>query len=134
MPRNTRLALVGAILMTSAVAIAGKTYSNASSDTEVVTFSGGGWFRGSIGAVRNSPDNLQYLGCWVRITSGGELGGCYARDAASAYASCTTTNWRLIDAIHSISDSARLLVSWDAGFNCTEVEVRAASTEEPRQL
>lgn len=128
--------MIAAVLLSSAVALAGQTYSNASSDVELTDHSGGGGYAmGSIGAVRNSPDGVQYIGCLVRTPlSGTEYASCYARDASYRYRSCSTSNWRLVDAIQSIEDSTRLRFSWDASYQCTEIETRDASTEEPRQL
>lgn len=134
MSKNSAVAVVATLVLASAVAVAGTTYPNSSSDVDIVHYSGGGWAEGSIGAVRNSPDNTQYLGCYVRTQTSSEFATCYARSASGTYGSCTTTNWRLIDAIQAISDATRFKATWNASFECTAIEVREASTEEPRQL
>lgn len=114
-----------------AIAFAGQTYPNASSDVEADTTAR--WAEGTLSAAHNSPDNVQYIGCWVRSTSAADSASCYARTAAGTYVSCSTTSSRLISAIRALHSEARLRFYWDTSFRCTEIEVRTASTEEPLQ-
>jgi hypothetical protein len=119
--------LLAAVGLLPAAAQAGRTYSNASSDVAISSF----WAEGTLSAAHNSPDDEQYIGCWIRTTATTEEASCYANSAEGSSRTCRTTALRLIQAIRSLHSETRLRFEWNSDFECTRIETRSASTEEP---
>jgi len=129
--RILRLGALGACLLLPTIAYAGLTYPNASSTVVIETTAR--WAEGTVSATHNSPDNVQYIGCWSRVSSTTDQATCYARDTSGHYGSCTTTDSRFLPLIRSLHSEGRLRFSWDTSYRCTQIELRTASTEEPLQ-
>jgi hypothetical protein len=119
--------LLAAVGLVPAAAQAGRTYSNASSDVTISSF----WAEGTISAAHNSPDSVQYIGCLTRTTATTVEASCYANSAEGSYRSCRTTAVRMIEAVRSLHSETRLRFEWNSAFECTHIETRSASTEEP---
>ena len=79
---------------------------------------------GFLGTARNSPDNVQQLGCF---SSGGSA-TCSGTTAAGQSFSCSTSSATQLAAIHSMTSDSYLLFGWDnATGMCEFVYVRNMS-------
>jgi hypothetical protein len=127
---RTLLTLAFAVLLTCIApsAHAGARDPGSSWDTvhiEVVNGIGYAW--GQLGAVRNSPDSTEFIGCGVSGTRG--LGNqliCNARDAQGHNANCRSSDPALIQALAAASSNATLYFTWDAS-GCASLDVEVSS-------
>jgi hypothetical protein len=90
---------------------------------------------GSIGAVRNSADGTQYIGCDVVLWNGSFHGRevhCYARDQFGNTRDCRTRDGDAVSVAASITSDSRLQFNW-SGSNCEQIQVRNSSTWEPKR-
>jgi hypothetical protein len=83
---------------------------------------------GHLGYVRNTPDQVQYIGCQVSTT----LGSCYAVNSAGFAASCSTTDPATLELIRSLKGDSGLYFRWDANGNCMSILVRNDSMVAPK--
>ncbi|MHA7627853.1 hypothetical protein [Corallococcus sp. M7] len=109
----------------SAVSFAGIKGSNQVSVDPV-----GRAFNGTMGAVRNSPDNRQSLYC---LTYSSGVGVCVATDAAGVTVSCSTSDPAQIAAIRSLNSDGFLTVTYNASGVCTTIVAGVGSAYDPKQ-
>ncbi len=88
---------------------------------------------GSLGSARNSADTVQYIGCYISAYSNGaEYVGCFARNAANTYVSCSSSVPQIINAVRALGGDGYLYFDYDASGACTSVDVRQVSYFVPR--
>jgi hypothetical protein len=88
---------------------------------------------GGLGAARNSADTRQYMDCFTfsKLASF-DYGYCYATNAANVYASCVTSDAKLVSAIRSVNGDSSVEFHWDASGACTYLLIRNASYLAPK--
>jgi hypothetical protein len=86
---------------------------------------------GSMGAVRNSADNIQQIGCYV-YSYDPPLAYCIARDANNVWASCTSSTQRFVDNARALGPDSWLSFSWSGG-SCTALQIGHHSWTEPKR-
>jgi hypothetical protein len=85
-------------------------------------------FAGSLGSVRNSDDDTQYIYC----TDYGSHASCTARDSDGTTKSCVTTDSDDVNVIHGLIDSSYLTVGYSNG-TCYSVKDRKGSQYAPKK-
>jgi hypothetical protein len=118
-----------AALLTSTVALAGlKSYQYVYID--LVNHSA----IGDLGAVRNSSDSSQRVGCSI-VTNGvgGNVSGhCWAGDTAGNYVDCGTVDPDMLATIRSLHGDSRLFFSWGSSVYCSSIWVGNYSDTAPK--
>jgi hypothetical protein len=74
---------------------------------------------GDLGYVRNTPDTVQYLGCFIN----GASAICQARNSAGLAKSCITTDPDKVNALRSLNGDSRLAFGWNADGTCSSIIV-----------
>jgi GTP cyclohydrolase III len=127
---------VAAVMALSAAAWAG---SKINSQVTITVTGATGTASGSMGAVRNSSDTVQNIGCAVNTNYNGTLPGAYsssiycsARDAAGVTVGCLATHPDFIAVVHSITSDSSILFKWDANGDCTLLTVSTYSYYAPK--
>jgi len=94
-----------------------------------------GWFMGSFGAVRNTPDYMTLIGCTLISRSGSDpWAECSMRDDETRLI-CATFDPALIDTVRGLGTDDMVYVSVDLDDgHCTEITVSRSSVWEPKQL
>jgi hypothetical protein len=88
---------------------------------------------GAFGGTRNSSDSIQYLGCYIYSSGGASVrGGCFARDKDYDYASCTTTDWDLLEVIKHMDDSSYVRFYANPDGTCETIWSYTQSYDEPK--
>ena len=87
-------------------------------DREVIV--GPTYARGALSSARASSDTTQYIGCRVSTSSTTFGTFCFARDAAGAVKTCTSTSPNLAQAAYSLSDASEVLF-FVSGGTCTSI-------------
>ena len=86
---------------------------------------------GTVGAARNSTDNMQFIYCY---STGAATGGCMARDATGLTRACTTTSAAQIAVIRSLRNDSYISFSWEStGGACTRIDTSISSRYSPKQ-
>jgi len=113
--------------------LVGTAWAGMKAASTVYINTSGMYANGMLGASRNTADSVQYIGCysWAYAT-GATYATCYARDASSVYASCTTTAAPLVQVVHGLNGDSHLWFSWDASGNCSEIDVYNVSQTPPK--
>lgn len=87
---------------------------------------------GSIATTRNTPDTVQYIGCYHNAyTTGASYGNCYAVNNAGVSRTCYTTNANMIDTIRSIADDSYIYFQWNTDGTCSYILVDKGSRFRP---
>jgi hypothetical protein len=88
---------------------------------------------GQLGAVRNTPDFMQFIGCGLTARRGqSPVVSCYARDTNANTASCQSSDPGLIQALSAIGPDSLIQFSGDAS-GCTAITVYVDSAYVPKQ-
>jgi hypothetical protein len=122
--------LLSSVALASAL-IAGTAFAGekTSSTSQYVTI-GTGFANGQVGAVRNSPDTVQYILCGVTAVTGSPTQvTCMARNTAGTNAMCTSTNAAHITAVSTISANSNIYFVFSGG-TCTTVSITTGSPYE----
>ena len=98
----------------------------------VLIYGGGLRLHGSLGAVRNSQSQTEYIGCKVTASSSGSSVLCLATDAAGTQFSCNSSSAYMVDAALGISGDSWLSVNRDSTGTCTLISVENSSVHEPK--
>jgi len=129
MKRNTlmmTLAVVTGLLGTAASA--GYRYT-----TEVVIDTANRHAKGSLADARASADNLQFIGCSTRTSSGGVYVSCSAQDANGVSVTCTSSNSSFVQVVAALASDSTLYMEWDSSGNCTSLTADNYSNNTPKQ-
>jgi hypothetical protein len=130
MTKNLKLALLGLLALPSTVAVAG--YKEGNVHGWVTIFPKAAY--GTLGAVRNSPNEKEWIGCHVYTEVGEDpYGNCRAVDREGKQVECSTYDPQLIEAIRSLKGDSSLSFSWDEKFMCSSITVGNYSQFEPKQ-
>jgi hypothetical protein len=87
---------------------------------------------GAIATTRNTPDSVQYIGCYHNAyTSGASYANCYAVNAAGVSRTCYTVNVNMVEAIRSISDESYIYFQWNTDGTCSYVLIDKGSRFRP---
>jgi hypothetical protein len=92
---------------------------------------------GSVGSVRATADNKQYIGCFASFnsnsffnTSHPTTSQCYARDASGNTYACTNTSAEFRAAVRSIDSQSNIDFIIQGG-NCVYISVESGSSIKP---
>ncbi len=89
---------------------------------------------GDLGAVRNSFDQTQFIGCSITAVKGQPISGmCAARDHRGQTASCQTSDPALIQAISYLHGDSFIQFSWNEAWECTAITVYQSSMFQPKR-
>ena len=90
---------------------------------------GSGTARGSMYHVRNSPNDVEVLGCGTKTfkNNAPRWGFCQAADSDDEYVSCETTKPEMLDQIRAIADYSYVRFDFDENFECTRIDVSTQS-------
>jgi hypothetical protein len=93
-------------------------------------------FYGDIGAVRNSGDSIQYLGCELYKSGAGALTAfCSAADDSGNATNCSSTNADIVKAVASVNGDSSVMVFYGGSpRTCTSVYVDNYSYKQPKAL
>jgi len=86
-------------------------------------------FRGSLGAVYNTTDRTQYIGC----QDSGSIINCSARNTAGTYKHCATSDPRHLATFRGLTDSADIYVVFDSTGTCTAFISTTYSWTDPKR-
>jgi hypothetical protein len=91
--------------------------------------------QGNLGAVFNSPDPTEHIGCnvWFDTNTGRNTVNCYAGDAKGQSMTCNSDNPDLVQIALAIREDTYLTVYWDANNTCTSIAVSLQSMFEPKK-
>lgn len=119
-----KLLALGAVLTCAATVQAG------SSLTPEVEIEGSGAY-GNLHAVRQSEDNIQYIGCTVYAGKFGSSATCYARNALGATLTCSTTDEEMIRMANSVKAESTLYFERGADGGCESISIHHNSDSVP---
>lgn len=122
-------AVLAAAVLAGPVALAGERIV-----TPVTVNTTARWATGAIGSVRNTFDNVQFMGCSVYATTAAISVTCGARDASGTQVGCSTTTPNLVQAAMSIQTDDYLRFEWDSSGQCTAITLHKYSFYEPKTL
>ena len=135
--RNTSLlAVLAATILLAAAANSGAGVRWDEDYVYLRTWGGtapGGTASGSLGDVRNSSDNVQYIGCMIRGEYSPPLAICTARNQAGVDGTCVTTNAGMVANARAVGSDSLIRFDWDSGGNCTRMTVWHNSYFGPKQ-
>jgi len=94
---------------------------------------GSGQAGGSLGTVRNSADQTQFIQCGVNVTGSSIYGFCQASDANGTVVLCSTTKRNLVDAMEGVSGDSHVFFEFDSSGKCTRLFVNHGSYLEPKR-
>jgi hypothetical protein len=119
-----RIVLVGALTLSSAVAMAGLVQPVPV--TVTLNADGSGAANGAMTTARFSTDTVQYIGCGVRKFDDGAggvttYGFCQASDDKGNLGFCSTENVALLEALQSISAYSFITFAWRADGTCRTI-------------
>ena len=117
------LALAGGLL-TATAALAGLRMSD-----PVTIDDGKSSAKGDLGAVRNTTDTVQEIGC---IMESATMAFCYATNSAGVSRSCTTSDPNLVANVRGLNGDSRLFFHWDTTGACTFIGTETASWTDPK--
>ncbi|QRO01121.1 hypothetical protein JRI60_19825 [Archangium violaceum] len=88
---------------------------------------------GTLGAARNSNDNVQFISCDTHAYSDGSKNmSCAAKTTAGTYVYCTSSVAGLVDAAQSISGDSFIYFEWNTSGACTYLGVGNSSEYAPK--
>ncbi|MBD2255592.1 hypothetical protein [Nostoc parmelioides] len=86
---------------------------------------------GALGTVRNSSNNVDYIGCGVFNSGNSVLIKCTARNSATLV-TCLGSGPALLPVVQSLNSDSYLSFSWDELGQCTSISVSNFSSYEPK--
>lgn len=119
---KTRLLFLAAILaLVSSTAFAGFIQPQS-----VLIDEANGFAQGDQWTARSSDNDVEFIGCGIRVFAGGfQFGFCQARDADGNSVTCNTTDADLLEAMQSGNDLSFITFSFaeneDGGIDCTRI-------------
>ena len=128
--RMRTLLTVGALALSSSIAIAGKLQP---APVEVtVNADRSGQAHGDMATARFSANDVEYIGCGVRKYDDGAGGAtaygfCQASDAAGVAGFCSTSNVELLDVIQNVADHSFVTFSWNSKQECQQIGISTQS-------
>ena len=129
----TLLAAAVLVLGYAATADAGQK-ANDADDYVVITLGAHPNTSGGFGAVRNSADGNQYIGCDLNVTTTGQWVFCYAHDSGTGQLACTSTLPGHIAAVKALESASFLAFETDAlGITCVSIVVDNHSIQSPKK-
>src|SRR4051812_6068552 len=111
----------------AAAAFSASAFAGFRTEQEVVIGDQQKLANGDMGYVRQTSDDVQYIGCFVA----GDAGYCFARNNAGVTRSCWSDDARWVKVMAAVSSDTYLLFYWDAGGNCTYVSAKNGSAGVP---
>jgi hypothetical protein len=69
---------------------------------------------GSLYDTRHTPDNVQYIGCYLQYLDGVARVGCEAKDVASEHLSCTSTDPEMVKVAQGLTDNGYIVFKCDS--------------------
>jgi hypothetical protein len=76
--------------------------------------------RGVVRDARFSSNNVEFIGCNVQANA---LVGCFVKDAAGTYKTCTATAAGFATAAAAIGPNSHLTIKWNSSGTCTFLDV-----------
>jgi len=127
---RTILTIIGATgVLAGGLAFAGEHYTGGA----VSIYGSGLRANGSLGAVRNSANAVEYLGCKVSASStAAPVATCSAKDSAGATFYCQTSNTGMVTVALSLSGDSFVTLNRDTAGNCTLITVDNSSLYSPK--
>jgi hypothetical protein len=89
---------------------------------------------GALGSARNSADSTQYIGCYVDYSASEFFGGCEAKSASGAFASCyfPAATFEIYEKILSTQGANPYFwFNWNPDGSCASFEVDSFSHYRP---
>jgi hypothetical protein len=126
--RTTSNPVLAGALLASSVAFAG--IQTAQSVFISDTPSGDGTAVGDLGFVHDTPDRIQYIGCYTSVNA---VGACFAVDLAGKDRSCYAGSGDMLAQMRSLADDSQLILGWNANGQCTTIGVRTESATAPKK-
>lgn len=83
--------------------------------------------QGALGSARNSPDNIQFIGCSVTDAGGVAFVTCSARGPAGNFATCTSNDPGKVAAASSINSDSFVVFRYNPRGVCTFLSVATFS-------
>jgi hypothetical protein len=122
----------GLLVLAAHEAKAGQTSDTLVTVTKVS--SGGGTATGDMGAVHNSRDITQWIGCTTYYNgSATPFAFCNAVDVSGNYLVCNTSAPAAVEALLSLTSDSSINFSADANGNCSSVAVYSYSSNNPKR-
>jgi hypothetical protein len=120
------------LLLTTSLAFAGERASSPVYLNGTSRYAGG-----AQGSARNSPDNLQSIGCQVTAFPGGgayaAYVSCSARDNGGKGAWCYSYDPALVAAGNGISNEDQIAFTWNPDGTCSMLQIYKGSNLETKQ-
>lgn len=117
----TAMVAIG-MVATSATALAGFTANQTVTVNPFLRVA-----QGALGSARNSPDNIQFIGCSVTDAAGAAFVTCSARGPGGNFATCTSNDPGKVAAASSINSDSFVVFRYDQQGNCTFLSVATFS-------
>jgi len=119
---------------TTAILLSGSAFAGQKTSGPTVSIYGGGLrANGSLGAVRNSSNTVEYIGCKVTATSSGSLSAlCSAQDSTGLQFSCSTSVAAMVNVALTLSGDSSLALIRDGAGTCTSISIENSSTYVPK--
>jgi hypothetical protein len=129
----TLLAAAAFVLSYSAPADAGLK-ANDPDDYVMITLGAHPNTSGGFGAVRNSADATQYIGCDLNVTTTGQSVFCYAHDSGTGQLACSSNLPNHVAAVKALQSASFLAFETDVlGITCTSIVVDNHSILSPKK-
>jgi len=107
----------------AAAAISASAYAGFKGEQQVVMSDAMKMANGNLGYVARTPDNVQYIGCFVA----GDAGYCFAQNRYGVARSCWSDDPKLVSIMAALNSDSHLMFYWDDGGYCLDVEARSGS-------
>lgn len=122
--KTRHIACALALAFVSALAIAGNTQPAPIAVT--LNADGSGNAIGDMVTARYSDNEIEFIGCGIRIYDDGaggsfQWGFCQAADSADTRAFCSTMRNDLLDVMKATSDYSFITFAWNAAGECTHI-------------
>lgn len=118
------LIAASALLLSVSVALAG--YVQPAPVEVTVNADGSGSALGDMVSARFSDNDVEHIGCGIRISSLGSgdyfrWGFCQARDSEGVQGFCSTEDPEILDIMKATSDYSFITFAWDENEECTQI-------------
>jgi hypothetical protein len=116
--------------------MAATAWAGLKSTRQVIVSTTGMYAYGSLANARSASGSVEKIGWFVEtdVVLGTSRARCSATTAASVSATCTTYNAAFINTLNGLNGDSVLWFNWDAGANCTYVNVENQSMYAPKAL
>jgi hypothetical protein len=122
------------VVALASVALGGLAHAGAKYPSPVVVETSYRYALGSPGTARNSVDSTQFITCNLTVYSTNVSGGCEARNASGATASCFfSNNPNLEKALMSLTADSRIFFAWTPDGTCELIQSYSGSQFEPKK-